>query len=55
MSMTMVPAAGDSDGTHPMERIAIALEYIARDINKIANPPIVFDGGKFKNFPNEIT
>ena len=41
--MTMIPAAGDSDGTHPMERIAIALEFIARDLNKIANPPLIAD------------
>ena len=41
--MTMVPAAGDSDGTSPIERIATALEHIADSLQKIANPPLTVD------------
>jgi hypothetical protein len=34
------------DGIHPLERlerIAVALEHIAKDLNKIANPPLTVD------------
>jgi hypothetical protein len=37
----MIPTAQDTDGTHPLERIAIALEIIAEDLHKIANPAMV--------------
>ena len=36
------------DGIHPLERlerIAVALEDIAKSLNKIANPPLVFKDG----------
>ena len=36
--MTMVPAASDSDGTHPLERIAVALEKI---VYRLENPPLM--------------
>lgn len=36
-------AAGDSDGTSPIERIAVALEHIANSLQKIADPPFTVD------------
>lgn len=31
----MIPTAADSDGTHPLNRIADALEKISYDLDKI--------------------
>lgn len=49
--------SSDSDGTHPLDRIAFALERIAVSFEKLANPPIVanFQAVSKECLPGSVT